>query len=124
MMDDLIARLARATGPDQELDEAIWRKFGGSVILVKEAGGYEHRRWMDSENVRWAEKLTDFTGSMDCAMQLMPGSIDWELKTARHRAGYIATLFDRQTTFMADAKTPAIALCIAALRARNAHDDH
>jgi hypothetical protein len=114
---DLIERLERAEGPSRELDEAIWRKFGGSVILVEEVGGHTHRRWMDSDNVRWAESLTKFTESINNALQLVSGALDWDLKTAKHRRGYVALIFNPQRTHRADARTPATAICVAALKA-------
>lgn len=115
---DLLAKLEAAVEGSRELDEAVWRKFGGSVILVEEAGGHQYRRWMDSDNARWAEKLTTFTDSIDCALQLVPGALDWDLKTANHRKGYVALIFGPKLTFRSDARTPALALCAAALKAR------
>jgi hypothetical protein len=102
-MQELIEELARATGPTFVLDREIMY----AVFDVKP----EHRSPGDTPK--------PYTASIDAAMTLVPNHTpDWDLKSAPHRRGYVALLFDPKRTFRADAATPALAICIAALLAR------
>jgi hypothetical protein len=97
-MTDLIERLERATGPDPQLDVDI---FFEAV-------------WTGQGDERTAPAYTE---SMDAALTLL-GDRDWEAKTAPHRKGGIARVVEMERTIWAEAASPAIALCIAALKAR------
>ena len=98
---DLIEKLKRATGPSQELDNVI-AEFIGLKCPDDPAG------WPPC-----------FSHSIDAALTLLPEKHYWELKCAPHRKGYIAKLWDSDgdTVMLADSPTPAIALCLAALKA-------
>jgi hypothetical protein len=113
-MHDLIERLEKATGPDRDLDLAIaiavWGRPGVLVSKQDEPGGpiYDYTYW-------------EYTGSIDAARTLVPDyngeSLDWLV-------GYdddcpMATVFTHHGhREWHPGFDPAIALCIAALKAR------
>ena len=105
-MSDLITRLEAATGPDRELDRAIAKALG--VMPLYQMRGQIGSSW------------PDFTDSIDAALTLVPEGyypiIDFaEVKCfIRDRNN-----FDHDPpAWCAKAPTPALAICIAALRAR------
>jgi hypothetical protein len=131
-MDDLIEKLGRATGPDRELDLAIinfkadlpwkWMHVWSDTIVQEKYGPVGPKTPGNP-----ICSLERFTESMDDAMTLMPKGAgirlerywlrDREAWTAVASTGGIPSNPARQ--FVAeDAYTPALALCIAALKAR------
>lgn len=132
---DLLVRLEAAAGPDPHLDaeiEAALRggepayrsasrhQFGPSVVLNHGAGN----PWDG-----W-ESAPSFTGSLDAALTLVPERHRWLLDKrpgAYFRTdGYRAEVYleahpyrsDRSDVPMHWGPTPALAICIAALKAR------
>lgn len=99
--DELIKRLEVATGPDRALEIDIWRQFSPNA---KE--GFEPLPW-----------LACYTSSIDAALQLVPEGFEWELQRQDDIA--FAKLGDPLLYLEGEAKTPAIALCIAALKSRS-----
>jgi hypothetical protein len=98
---DIIARLEKATGPDRELDRAIWFGVGNQFPHTPE-----------------------YTASMDAALLLMPPHHRWKIGCG-HYVQYIAEVQDNSRRdrgwYVGECdSTPATALCIAALRARQA----
>ena len=101
-MDDLIRKLEAATGPDRSLDEAIF-------VIAK----YEP-----------SEKLPAYTASIDAALTLVPEG--WLRYVADDENGVHACVWQKRMPWQGGkiqagclkAATPAIALCIAALKAR------
>lgn len=103
----LIERLEAASGPDRELDEAIWLATKCHI-----------------------EPQRSYTASIDAALTLVPGSNEhtalfWQLGNdgaGGNPADFLARLLIctnlTSREFRAVAATPALALCIAALRAR------
>lgn len=110
-MQDLIERLEKATGADRELDKDIY-------VLTTGGDPSEHRI-----NWQYAQFLPRFTESMDAALTLVPEGWWWVLKLAPHRKGAFAELHSHKIgggeLAISDGTTPAIALCIAALKARS-----
>ena len=116
-MSDLITRLEAATGPDRELDAAICIDLGLSKdnVMVGVDG------WcINSETNPNPYKSPTFTASIDAALTLVPEGyypiIDFaEVKCfIRDRNN-----FDHDPpAWCAKAPTPALAICIAALKAR------
>lgn len=113
-MKDLIKRIEAADGPDRELDVEICEAMGFTVVGHYRRGSNEPIRGYSWVPVRY------YTSSIDAAMTLVPegwnGSFDW----IGDKCG--ATL--NKTPFasnavIGDASSPALALCAAALRARN-----
>lgn len=136
-IDELIARLEKATGPDRELDIAI--------LYAVDIG-----RWKYCEN-KTAELIAEcrskgltgrddacrrsaffdtpkYTASLDAAMQLVPEGWFWFLghldQTDRR---FVATVQERAVvgdpSFNGFSLAPAIALTIAALKAWKASHD-
>ena len=115
-MDDLIARLEKATGPDRELDGDIVLHLG----LVPH--GME-RGWPGG----WAGDGKQFdaewyTKSIDAALTLVPE--DWCLfemgQLGRNNQGWYVNLMHRHEVgeVSSSHESFAVALCIAALKAR------
>lgn len=74
----LLERVKRATGPDRELDRAVWRALGGQVIPTTERGGHTHERWIDNTGTRWIVSFTRFSSSFDGAFGLLEKEFpDW-----------------------------------------------
>jgi len=100
-MTGLIERLEAATGPDRELDAAIWR------ATVPEA-----KHWPDNAAM-------PFTASIDAALTLVPEG--WSYTVAwlhRNSRACVAMFHAKLEEQRAEAPTPALAICIAALKAR------
>ena len=75
----------------------------------------------------WDAGLPDFSGSLDAALTLVPGRWQWlwrvEALSSVNRYGALLSFFpttgeENKENIIAKASTPALALCIAALRAR------
>lgn len=98
-MKDLIERLEKATGPDRELDDAI-----------RVACGFPPKPW-------------NYTASLDAALTLVPARAQWTLE---QDAAWVRMLSDDDVDefqghlFGREGNCTAIALCIAALKARMA----
>jgi len=115
MNDDLIARLERATEGSRELD-------------------FEIAEYLDKIGVKYATTIEghtpEWTQSLDAALSLVPEpkKLAWGVGTMKRdgdpKITYAANCrrFGRidagQPLFDAEAATPALALCVAALRAR------
>jgi len=131
-LNDLIARVEKAKGPDRELDEAIL-----AVLFLREDRhiGTEEEQddgsfapikqpvWVDPSTGRWVSTHAHrYTASLDAALSLVPEGYDWILErtngglTIGARVGHN----DPDRTSWGD--TPELALCAAALRAREARD--
>jgi hypothetical protein len=113
---DLIERLEKATGPDRELGIAVC-----AACKVRVSG---YGRTDEIHAKAWIAVNGDPTGSLDAAMELMP-----EPNVEGDKGRVVETRFDfGRSMFWATVNydhhgrgaTPAIALCIAALRARDA----
>lgn len=108
-IDELIAALEKAEGPDWHLDEAI-------ATRAADADPADH----DAAN--WPI-WPPYTASIDSALTLVPEAFEfWHLSSySDGRAGVAiyATGCGRMWS-CEDAATPALALCIAALKARAA----
>ncbi len=125
MTDDLIARLEAATEGSEELDIAIWDQ-----IESWPAG--HHPDWRIAPNGREIHATMfapGYTTSIDGALTLIPEGWAWfvEWIGTPFTEGAARLWIPSQRTrgleteqFQTEAKTPALALCIAALRARQA----
>ena len=112
-MDDLIARLEASTGPSRDLDVLIAQAVGEPWG----AGGY-------SIGGNWGERAARYTASIDVALTLVPAGLGWGVD-APPDMPCVARCQWPQTPGMkapmhAHGATPAIALCIACLKARSA----
>jgi hypothetical protein len=110
---ELIAALESATGPSRELDAGIAKSVGWRNIRVN---------WWPPEEVAKARRkkaslwscdrgplpLPDYTASIDAALLLVPADHGWMVMGTAAKCG----------AYAANGATPAIALCIAALKVR------
>lgn len=120
-MNELIERLEQATGPDRELDVEI------VFALYPDIGAYQpHCR--GEEPIFWNEPYRkqpcpEFTKSIDAALTLVPeehaASVEWSPRYPGCAWIYPPDNVD-EISFEGEASNPAIALCIAALKAREA----
>ena len=127
----LIERLESATEGSRELDEAIIN------ALCPDAMCRQDPAWEDSITVYHADALLDsgkaelphYTTSLDAALTLVPEGWEWSLaggnKNEPVQVPYASCWPDEQPfpaelDLYAEAATPSLALCIAALKAREA----
>lgn len=100
--DELIAALEAATGPAWALDQAIWAIIAGWSYPLRGAGSYD-----------FSENGANYTESIDAALTLVPEGCFWQLDATGEAAVYDMEHYAKEARH----KTPAIALCIAALKA-------
>ncbi len=121
-MTDLITRLSKLDAPDSEVDMEIAETLGIIPEDYERAGAYGkklcffwHKNNHNAPHISW-----EFTSSIDDAIALvgmvLPGW-NWlrperDIMAVHHE--------DHSMTFFAVGATPAIALCIAILRAKEA----
>lgn len=129
-MSDLVARLEKATGPDRDIDELIAEAVGYKVCSETQAYG---RSW-NSPSGYFIGAAPKFTDSLDAAVTLIPEGWAWSvhvggcyatgrlLKPRAELAEAVETQFGPAVGIRSqiEAATPAIAICIAALKARAA----
>lgn len=139
-MSDLIARLEAAEEGSRELDAEIElsrRKFLGIIVGAGWAANYVLDKgpvlgWIwDGKNLTSQLKAPHYTTSIDAALTLVPEGVQWCWKVERHHDEFSAVLTfwagigeKHSGPFVAgDAATPALALCAAALKARQESED-
>lgn len=123
-MQELIERLEKATGPDRELDGLIFKVLAGKP-------GDE---WYLFDDGVWCRRCREdstafdtprvYTGSIDAALTLVPPDFDWCAGTDDDVPVAALTRPHEGPWTWNNAATPAIALCIAALKARLAMAEH
>lgn len=123
---DLIERLEKATGPDRLLDGDI------AAALKLQPTGWRrgtHKTdksiWWDREDktgfTQWAAPR--YTKSIDAAMTLVPEGMQWAVwgedrpQARVYEAGENGGILIGRSWECCDAESPAIALCIAPLKA-------
>lgn len=123
-VDDLIERLKKAMGPDRVLDCDIWM----SRHMEVEA---EFWKTVVAANIEGRGDIPRYTGGIDAALTLVPEGAVWHVMTDygdlnRAKVGPpnnpSASIYRDESRFLfvqADGETPAIALCIAALKSRS-----
>lgn len=112
-MDELIARLEAATEGSRELDREIAEEALGLITEWESVGDKPQMSLM----VRPLEKagyleLPCFTTSLDAALTLVPEGKKWSVGTGPY---YEATV---GLSYHGNCPSSALALCIAALKAR------
>lgn len=126
MSNSLIQRLSEAAGPDRELDHWIQAALNRQRIL----GTYKRLdHWVERAlKNRWATPA--YTASLDAALTLVPEGCDWLFTGSRSGdltespgKPFYGAILEKPTSSkpVGDGKSranAAIALCIAALRAR------
>ena len=130
---ELAERAESATGPDRELDGLIavavnHGSLPGAVKIAPEDETTRRRGWvLHTFNGRrsW-HQAPRFTASIDAAMTLVPEGLVWNVMTdfgLPGRARLWGSVLPGQVKdrgWSADGATPALALCAAALRVREA----
>lgn len=120
-LSSLIERLEKATEGSRELDGEIWCAANGYEFLVWDGAGVRYR----VRETGWyaAEHVKPYTASLDCALTLVPEGWQWR---AWHTPTDEGSLWGAEVNWEPPgnvyAETPALALCIAALRARQARE--
>lgn len=121
----LIIRLEKATGPDRELDAAIYSAVSATegVKPVKDRPGYVHVPDYEKPELSGVKPVEFFSASIDAALTLMPensGGDRYSTKLDLYLSGEgSAELLVRGNLVWTKRQaTPAIALCVAALCAR------
>jgi len=125
MMRDLIVRLEAATGPDRELDGAVWCAAYGYHDLGWDGAGQRYEAPATGMGMlhQYARDIRPYTASLDAALTLVPEGSSWSVG---NNSGAIVVCNGGISSGAwgyvdgSDAKSPALALCIAALRAREA----
>lgn len=124
-LSELIAKLEAATEPSRELDSAI----GQTIGMV----AYDRSTDVLGYPVGDDAPYPAFTTSLDAALTLVPGGAFWRVghdgegpNPADFRADVLNVMpaERRSVTGKGVAGTPALALCIAALRARTKEQSH
>jgi hypothetical protein len=122
-MQELIDRLEKATGPDKQLDASIFFAVTGIPAHSKTpgySGGTVSRRM---------QGLPAYTASIDAALTLVPAG-DWQVHFTIHaesetfcflHSNKLVQQFHSPGAIELEKRKPtAIAICIAALKARSA----
>ena len=124
---ELADRVEALEGPCREADAVIWDALG----LVHESHCRSWCRMDGRTDVTRAMFLAawspEYTASLDAAMTLVPEGLNWQVGTQGNKGEAAWSLVEALTynpdtfngiSIYVDAATPAIALCAAALRAR------
>lgn len=128
-MNELIERLEKATGPDRELDAAAEserrRQQAYACGLNDKTRAYwvpDRLGYVESQGTRYPAK--PFTASIDAALTLVPEGCFWRVghdgegaDPSQFRADILHA--PGSGLHKATAPTPALAICIAALRAHS-----
>ncbi len=117
----ILDRLQALTGPDREVDALIYIRIGakppaeGAFYWTSPSGTIEH----------YAASIPHFTGSIDAAMTLVPEGYDFILSGIE--GDYSAEVGPESSVVAHTAQDiiggPAIALCIAAIKAEEAQHE-
>ena len=103
-MTDLIARLEAAEIGSRELDAAIYDAIDSPAIKIKTTLDYD---------------FPAYTTSLDAALTLVPEGLAWGVADRKDKSKPLAICGHADNPMTETyAATPALALCIAALKAR------
>lgn len=129
-MDELIAQIEAASGPDRELDAQMSAACRVGAARWEWANNYPEWLARPDGRVELEKNGPSFaapalTGSIDAAMTLVPEECEWRLDSHYNLAGVFAYPVDPESgpycvEYAGESSTPALALCAAALRARAA----
>lgn len=127
MTADLISRLEAAENGSRELDQEIALALGYTIKGI----GYLNERTCFAPDGGEIGRIPVYTGSLDAVLKLVPEGWTWSVlfrpmvdnppyrgSVADGHFGYVMGMEKAHAT--AVAKTPALALCIAALKAKAA----
>ena len=119
-MKELIAKLEKASEGSRELDCDIPESLGWPVR--RKPPSYKNP-WCRAPEWKSIRTVPHYTTNIDAALQLVPEGFQWEVRHIPTDEGsnYSAQA-NWQPTGRCYAATPALALCIAALKARMAEE--
>src|SRR5690606_8792956 len=83
-MNDLIAKLEKATGPDRELDAKLAFVNGAWAAGVDE--GVPWVQWAKNTAVEINDELPRYTASIDAALALVPDGLNYVLRSLQGNA--------------------------------------
>lgn len=118
----LIARLEQASEPDRDLDQAIFLVLHPGWARKPWKKGARRTCWFDEKGERqwYNDDDREYTRSVDDALTLVPEGWLWTWSgheaTVEKNSGRFLVEGDKE--FYGRGHSPAIAICIAALRAR------
>ena len=115
---ELIKALESLEGPSKELDAAIVRTLGHATAQAPNADHFVYRRY-DDAGYNW-NRVPPYTSSIDSALTLVPEGAHYGLRAPANGDLCVAWVRHPPHHPVWRAKTPAIALCIACLRAGGA----
>lgn len=121
-MKDIIGRLEKATGPDRQLDAAIGEALFGHHRIEHEAATNWDSSWselVDGDGKPVLELLA-YTASLDAALTLAPKGSSIHAHIFTHYDGAVSEV-EVGAGKKGQSTIPAIAVCIAALKAREWH---
>lgn len=120
-MIELIDRIEAATGADRDLNAAIAVASGQYVVSRHHPGMFAHK----DRPHQFSYFVPAYTASIDAAMGLVPDGWAWMVGCAPDFQRFFATLMTtddaapiEDETIDTNAATPALALCAAAMKAR------
>lgn len=118
--EELIEALEKAEGPGIVFDAEIYcathddcERDGRAVILRCSDTGHKKTKFAPPA----------YTSSIDAALTLVPDGYRWLVHGSRHGGKPGATMGIGKHSFVSEHKFPAIALCIAALKAMEQSDE-
>ncbi len=124
-MKELISRLKQVTEGSRELDREIF-DIAGTYVLEKR--GRDRKEWLYKIGGKDWERIDSYrfpryTTSIDAALTLVPEGWFWIADNNPMTGGYarlnaVPDIGETMKEVAGDARTPALALCIAALKAR------
>lgn len=117
-MDELIERLENAKGPDRDLDAFIAREVGAYPSDWQTTlPGYSLEYFL-----AWSSCAPAYTSSIDAALTLVPEGHGYIINAEHGEKPQASIPYDAGSGYMHAlwyfAATPALALCIASLKAR------
>lgn len=126
---ELISHLEKLEGPSGKLDDEIYKAFGGwtrTLASAPDGGMLDSTCWVRSGEfieVRLGHSPA-YTASPTEAMRLIPTGWDWWADYVSGRCVWsISPRAGKDERLVGRHAIPAIALCIASLKARLAHGD-
>lgn len=134
----LAERIEALEGPCRETDAEIYsalfpEKVPSPIVQSGYGWRFDGQGWWcetgeDARAPRNSIYPPDYTASLDAAMTLVPEGLRWCVDDIGKPQGVhsfiedIADFSDDAACYKANASTPALALCAAALRAQEAHN--
>lgn len=139
---ELIAALEKAEGPSETLDLTIWKYLhsdttdhgvwhANGIRFIAHHTEYTKRRYADANRVllgraneadyKQHDPLLAYTSNIDAALKLVPKGMEWSISTLYGQALVDVGLnIDETTQVHRRDGNISLALCIAALKAREA----